>query len=158
MFLIAISFITLLACEKAEVENITANNILGEWRYVRTTKMLSSSVCYDNCLDFDYENSKYKIIFGADGKLTGNVNLLVINGKYTLNNQKQTLNTINSELVISDIQILNKPPQTEADTKILEFLEKSKNLLFETQDNKTTYNYLSVYNSSDEYLFFVRKK
>jgi hypothetical protein len=152
------------ACKQTDIQPININKIMltGEWRYVGKFSHLADYRCIV-CPEFDYEKSIYKVTFKEDGSFDIRINLLIGKGNYV---GKPDINATTTNyfgsIDLTDLQILNKPLETEADS---EFKQNFSNVAMFSQSTKTFnpfgYDELSLTlnkpNSTD-YLVFVRKK
>ncbi len=153
------------ACKQTAIQPIAAAEkvtFLGEWRYVGKFSHLADYRCIV-CPDFDYEKSIYKVTFKEDGTFDIRINLLIGKGNYLAKPDiKSTATNPYGAVNITDLQILNKPLETEADT---EFQQRFRDVISFSQNTKAknTYGYdelnLNLKTSNlSEYLLFVRKK
>ena len=153
------------ACKQTAFQPIASVDkatLSGEWRYVGKFSHATDYRCIV-CPEFDYEKSIYKVTFREDGTFDIRINLLIGKGNYLGKPDiKSTATNYYGEINITDLQILNKPLETEADS---EFQQKFRDINSFSQNTKAnnTFGYdelnfnLKTSNLS-EYLLFVRKK
>ena len=164
IFCIFLFLSSIWACKDADVQLVTQEKITlsGEWRYVGKFSHNADYRCLV-CPEFDYEKSIYRITFKEDGTFDARINLLIGKGNYAGKpNVKATSTNYYGEINITNLQILNKPLETEADG---EFKQKFVDSNSFSQNTKAgnTFGYdelimnLKTSNFS-EYLLFVRKK
>jgi hypothetical protein len=156
---------TFWACKQAEIQPIVSAEkatFLGEWRYVGKFSHSADYRCLI-CPEFDYEKSIYQVTFKEDGTFDIRINLLIGKGNYLVKSDINSTATNSYGTVdIRDLQILNKPFETEADT---EFQQRFRDINSFSQNTKAsnTFGYdellfnLKTSNLS-EYLLFVRKR
>ncbi len=142
-----------LGCSKVSIDSET---IIGEWRYVGTFDHRANYDCY-LCPDFGYEKSIYRINFEADGSFTGNINLLIVDGTYEITQKTSAQNSFDGSIVIKKYRLLNRPPETIADSDFQKLFNAVSyfNLY---KGLPESFDQLTLGNSSDQFLFFVRKK
>jgi hypothetical protein len=157
---------TLWACKKTDIQPVTSKITLsGEWRYVGKFNNATDYLCYV-CPNFDYEKSIYKVTFKEDGTFDIRINLLIGKGNYAGKpNVNATSTLYYGDVGMTNLQILNKPFETEADS---EFQQKFKGVKSFYQSTKTTnpfgYDELNLFLPAStksgiaDYLLFVRKK
>lgn len=152
------------ACKDADIQSVVENKTIlsGEWRYVGEFSHNADYRCII-CPEFDYERSIYKITFKEDGTFDARINLLIGKGNYE---GKPSANATSmnyyGEISITNLQFLNKPLETEADTEFKQKFVESNSFVQNTKANNT-FGYdeliLNLKNSKiNEYLLFVRKK
>jgi hypothetical protein len=152
------------ACKDADNQSVMQEKIAltGEWRYVGKFSHNADYKCLI-CPEFDYEKSIYRITFREDGTFDARINLLIGKGDYAGKpNSNATTTNYFGDINITNLQILNKPPETEADSDFQQKLLDSNSFNQNTKANNT-FGYdelvlnLKTTNLS-EYLLFVRKK
>jgi hypothetical protein len=153
------------ACKQSDIQptiNAEKVTLSGEWRYVGKFSHLADYRCIV-CPEFDYEKSIYKVTFKEDGSFDIRINLLIGKGNYIGKpDTKSTATNYYGEVSISDLQILNKPLETEADS---EFQQNFRDINSFSQNTKAGnlfgYDELGFNlktSKFSEYLLFVRKK
>lgn len=150
---ILVSAIYLLACQ---VKQIEPANLTGEWRYVGNFSHLADYRCII-CPEFDYDKSIYRFTVQEDNTFSTRINLLIGNGKISTTAKESTANTWMGDFRITDLQILNKPYETQADSDFKENFQKAYNYYMSNQ-NSTTYDQLNLTYEANSYLVFVRRK
>jgi hypothetical protein len=164
LFLIlALGFFT--SCETVEIadKSIEApqltKKMTGEWFYVGTFSHLIGYKCIV-CEGYEPEKAIYKMTFNENGSLAGRVNLLIIQGKFELKDTKEdATKNISGSITITDFTLLNKPPQTQADTDFIEIFENASSVYFDVNSSKT-YNILQLTskNKASSFIAMVKKK
>lgn len=156
-YIIAI-FLGLITCFSCiEDKIIPENKLLGEWHYVGTLDNTSTNKCLI-CDNYVFKTSPYYLIFKEDNIYSGRINLLISEGKYELFNQKNTDNKFTGEFKNIEFRILNKPFETEADSKFKVLFEQAEEFEIINKNTSQVYDILNLRSSkSDEYLQFVRK-
>ena len=161
--LLSIFFILLGACSSTKVEpNVLVNKIplTGEWRYVGKYNTAGDYKCII-CPEFDYDKSIYQITFNADGTFSARINFLIGRGTYkSIETSNPSITQSIGDLTITDLQILNKPLETEKDSEFKNNFVKTTTF---TQDIKSInpfgYDELNLFiKNSQNYYVFVRKK
>jgi hypothetical protein len=153
------------ACKQADIQpaiNADKVTLSGEWRYVGKFSHLADYKCIV-CPEFDYEKSIYKVTFKEDGTFDIRINLLIGKGNYAGKpDVNATSTTYYGNVSMKDLQILNKPLETEADS---EFKQNFSNVILFNQNTKAANSFgydeliLSLNKPySTDYLLFVRKK
>ncbi len=160
-------FLSILwACKKTDIQpNTNKITLLGEWRYVGKFNTAADYLCYV-CPNFDYEKSIYKVIFKEDGSFDIRINLLIGKGNYTGKpNVNATAPLYYGDVSITNLQILNKPFETETDSEFQQRFREVKSFYQSTKtDNPFGYDELHLFvpapnkYSGADYLIFVRKK
>lgn len=115
------------------------------------------------CPEFDYEKSIYRITFKEDGTFDTIINRLIGKGNYAGKpNANATSTNYYGEINITNLQILNKPPEAEADGDFKQKLVDSISFRQNTEaENTFGYDELIMNLKTSnlyEYLLFVRKK
>lgn len=152
-YFLFISVIFLFSCK---VENVSPKSISGEWKYVGDFSSLASYKCLV-CPEFDYDKSIYSVTFNNDNTFNARINLLIGKGNFENSPLELNENYTSGKFSIKNLQILNKPPQTEADSYYMDKLELAKSYLISPSDN-TAYDMLQLAYKDTSYLLFVRKK
>jgi hypothetical protein len=153
------------ACKQADIQpaiNADKVSLSGEWRYVGKFSHLADYKCIV-CPEFDYEKSIYKVTFKEEGTFDIRINLLIGKGNYLGKaDANATATTYYGIVSMTDLQILNKPLETEADS---EFKQNFSNTAMFSQSTKAInpFGYDELVLSLDkpyatDYLLFVRKK
>lgn len=146
---------SLLSCK--ENTAVPENKFLGEWHYVGTLDNTTTNKCLI-CDNYVFKTSPYFIIFNEDNTYSGRINLLISEGRYELINLKKTDNKLTGEFKNLEFRILNKPFETEADSKFKLQFENTEEFEIIYKGSSQTYDILNLKSSkSDEYLQFVRK-
>lgn len=152
------------ACKDAGVQNIIENKatLSGEWRYVGKYSHAADYLC-TVCPSFDYEKSIYNITFKEDGTFDIKINLLIGKGSYVSKpSANATLANYFGEITITNLQILNKPLEMEADSefkqKILDSISFSQNINAKNIFGFDEFVLNQKGSNNSEYLLFVRKK
>jgi hypothetical protein len=153
------------ACRQTAIQPIVSAEELtlsGEWRYVGKFSHSADYRCII-CPEFDYEKSIYKVTFKEDGTFDIRINLLIGKGNYSGKlDIKSTATNSYGAINITDLQILNKPLETEADTKFQQRFRDINSFNQNTKANNTFgYDELNLNlktSNLSEYLLFVRKK
>jgi hypothetical protein len=145
--------LNLSSCEQATP---AAEELKGEWRYVGTFSHLADYTCLV-CPDFDYEKSLYRITFSDSSRLSARINLLIATGTYLVFPQEKMNGNDLGKFELTQLQILNKPPETAEDSQFQNRLRNS-NSYYVVYENDGPYDYLQLQFSENEYLYFVRKK
>jgi hypothetical protein len=156
-YIIAI-FLGLITCFSCiEDKIIPENTLLGEWHYVGTLDNTSTNKCLI-CDNYVFKTSPYYLIFKEDNIYSGRINLLISEGKYELLKKKNTDNKYTGEFKNIEFRILNKPFETEADSKFKVLFEQAEEFEIINKNTSQVYDILNLRSSkSDEYLQFVRK-
>ena len=164
IFYISLILSSFWACKDNDVQPITQNKALlsGEWRYVGKFNKAANYLC-TVCPTFNYEKSIYRITFKDDGTFDAKINLLIGKGNYTGNPSINATSTnYYGEINITNLQILNKPFETENDGEFQLNFKDSKAFGQNIKANNSFgYDELSLsFKTSNlsEYLLFVRKK
>ncbi len=147
--------IGLFACKGSITVN--PNSIADEWFYVGTFDNRANYACYI-CGGVNYEESIYKITFDQKGKFTGKINLLIAEGTYEISNTAAESYSLRGEIKIPKLQILNKPYETEEDSKFQALFASAEYFALNTGDKNQEFDQLSLGNKGNEFLLFVRKK
>lgn len=150
------TILILCACTACETNQPPLLPLAGEWRYVGTFDHRADYICLV-CNEFDYDKSLYQITFNGDKAFTAKINLLLAEGSYQNNRERYEENQEWGYFSVTDLRILNKPPETEADGIF------QQNLLDAKQYNLVTagdgeYDFLQLQFEEYKYLYFVRKK
>jgi hypothetical protein len=154
------------ACKKTDIQPaINEVTLSGEWRYVGKFNTAADYLCYV-CPTFDYEKSIYKVTFKEDGTFYIRINLLIGKGNYAGKpNVNATTTLYYGDVSMTNLQILNKPFETEADSEFQQRFKEVKSFYLSTKtDNPFGYDELGLYlpastkSSTSDYLIFVRKK
>jgi hypothetical protein len=154
------------ACKKTDIQPaINEVTLSGEWRYVGKFNTAADYLCYV-CPTFDYEKSIYKVTFKEDGTFYIRINLLIGKGNYAGKPDKNATATLYyGDVSMTNLQILNKPFETEADSEFQQRFKEVKSFYLSTKtDNPFGYDELGLYlpastkSSTSDYLIFVRKK
>lgn len=133
------------------------NSMLGEWHYVGNFGNLTDYKCLV-CEDFDYEKSKYNLIFNADNTYSARINLLIAQGTFTYKTLNFNKLFESGDFENTKLQILNKPPQTEADSKFIELFEKSNSFYLTIKSDNDKYSLLNLsIKGQNGYLLFAKK-
>ncbi len=133
------------------------NSILGDWHYVGTFSNLVDYRCLV-CEDYDYEKSKYNLLFNADNTYSARINLLIAQGTFTFKTLNFNKLFENGDFENTKLQILNKPPQTEADSKFIELFEKSNSFYATIKSGNDKFSLLNLSKKGqNEYLLFAKK-
>lgn len=152
--LIVFLFFGLFQCDEPEVN--AENSFAGEWRYVGTFNHTTDYKCYV-CSDFDYEKSLYRLTFNDDKSYTAKINLLIGKGEYNTSVEKSENDYVSGTFENLNLQILNKPYETEADSKFQSMFMEANNFVLSTNSNGYDYDELILGSNNNEYLLFVRK-
>ena len=141
--------------------------IAGEWRYVNQFVQDKEGVCLI-CPDFDFEKAENKLVLNQDQSINCRLGALIIEGNYS---SKELSNNFNPQIYrdlflakgdfkINTFTVLNKPYQTEAQTKLINTIQNSTSYYLYTniQTSLLPYDQLKLYFTANDYLFFVRKK
>ncbi len=164
LFLVIIAYF-LFACETIEVAEKPieatqlAKSMTGEWYYVGTFSHLADYKCLI-CEGFDESKAIYKMTFKEDGTFSGRVNLLITQGKYSLKDTKEDLQkNISGTITVSELNFLNKPPQTQADTDFIDTFENASSIYMDVNSSKS-YNLLQFTskNKPNTYIVMAKKK
>lgn len=156
LLLIFLGLITCFSCSENTVN--PENNFLGEWHYAGTLDNTSTNKCLV-CDNYVFKTSPYYFIFNEDYTYSGRINLLISEGRYELTNLKKTDNKVTGEFKNIDFRILNKPFETEADSKFKALFEQTEEFEIINKNTSQIYDILNLKSSkSDEYLQFVRKE
>jgi hypothetical protein len=147
-------FLGVFQCNKSEIS--VENALLGEWRYVGTFSHTTDYKCYV-CSDFDYEKSLYRLTFTDDKSFTAKINLLIGKGEYTTSIEKSENEQVWGTFENLNLQILNKPYETEADAKFQSMFIEANNFMISTNSSGHDYDELILGSNNSEYLLFVRK-
>jgi hypothetical protein len=157
-------FIIILgACSSTKVEPTVSINkipLTGEWRYVGKYSVLADYKCLV-CPEFNYDKSIYQITFNADGTFTARINLLIGKGTYTgKENATSTTTQSSGDLTITELQILNRPLETEKDSEFKDNFSKTSTFYQDIKgSNPFGYDELSLHiQKSTNYMILVRKK
>ncbi len=156
MYKILLTFLIfgVFQCDKTEVN--AENVLVGEWRYVGTFNGLTSYKC-EVCENFDFEKSIYRLNFLDANNYTAKINLLNATGEYSISfdgtNTEVSMGTFEN----LNMQILNKPYETEADSKFQTLFAESTNFSLSPKNAKQTFDELRLGSNNSEYLLFVRK-
>ncbi len=137
-------FLLLVSCSKS-TEVLPSSEIIGEWRYVGNFSHLADYKCLI-CPNYDYENEKYQVTFSSNGEITAKVNLLIVKGKYSIQNNKLTIHSFDR---------LNKPAETLQDGSFINDFLRANVFLINQFDSQ--YKSLQVNITNENYLLFVRK-
>ena len=141
--------------------------IAGEWKFVN---QFSENKVYDCllCADFIFEKAENTLTLHKDLTVNAKIGTLILKGTYSFNEESNTFNpqiyrdlfSAKGVLAIKTFDLINKPPQTEAQTKLIESIKNTNNYILYTniQQSLQVYDQLKMYYSPTEYLFFVRKK
>lgn len=155
LLLIFLGLITCFSCIEDKI--IPENTLLGEWHYVGTLDNTSTNKCLV-CDNYVFKTSPYYFLFNEDNTYSGRINLLISEGRYELTNLKKTDNKLTGEFKNIDFRILNKPFETETDSKIKILFENAEEFEIINKNTSQEYDFLNLKTSkSDEYLQFVRK-
>ena len=165
LFFIFLLISTSWGCKETTIEptmNFDKVSLSGEWHYVGNFSRTSNYSC-TVCSTYDYEKSLYKITFKEDGTFDARINRLIGNGTYVGKpNANATATNYFGDVDITNLQILNKPPETEADGEFQQKLLDTGSFNQNTKANNTFgYDELMLNSKnvqSSEYLLFVRKK
>lgn len=152
--LITFLFFGVFQCDNTEV--IAEKGLSGEWRYVGTFNHTTDYTCYV-CSDFDYEKSIYRLTFNDDKSYTAKINLLVGKGEYTTSIEKSENDFVSGTFENLNLQILNKPYETEEDSKFQSMYLEANNFALSTNVRGHDYDELILGSNNNEYLLFVRK-
>lgn len=153
------------ACETVEITGKSidpsqfSKKLTGEWFYVGTFSHLVDYKCIV-CEGTEPEKAIYKMTFKEDGTLSGRVNALIAQGKFSLKDTKEDAsNNITGSITITDFTFLNKPPQTQDDTEFIEIFENASSVYFDVNSSKT-YDILQLTskNKSSSFIAMVKKK
>lgn len=145
---------SLLSCK--ENTAIPQNKFLGEWHYVGTLDNTTTNKCLI-CDNYKFKPSQYYLIFKSDKTYSGRINLLISEGKYEIVNQKNLDEKFTGEFKNLEFRILNKPFETEADSKFKMLFEQAEEFEIISKNSTQAYDILNLSSSkSDEYLQFVR--
>lgn len=147
-------FLGVFQCNKSEIN--AENALLGEWRYVGTFSHTTDYTCYV-CSDFDYEKSLYRLTFNDDKSYSAKINLLIGKGEYTTSIEKSEEEYISGTFENLTLQILNKPYETEADSKFQSMYVEANNFVISTKSEGHNFDELILGSNNNEYLLFVRK-
>jgi hypothetical protein len=147
-------FLGVFQCDKPEVN--AESVLVGEWRYVGTFSHRADYVCYV-CDNFDYIKSIYRINFEDANNYSANINLLTAKGVYNIGLDQNDGSVVSGTFENIDMQILNKPIETPADTKVKNMLLESTSFYISLNSSKKGYDELTLSSNNDEYLLFVRK-
>ncbi len=155
---------SLWACKDANVQTITENKakLSGEWRYVGRFSHAADYKCII-CPDYDYEKSIYRITFNEDGTFDARINFLIGKGNYLGKpNSNATPTNYYGDINITNLQIINKPSETEADGAFQQrFLDSNSFSQNTKAGNSFGFDELNLNlktSNLSEYLLFVRKK
>lgn len=118
--LFVVLFMAFMACEKTATT--PEKKLLGEWVYVGTFDSRQSYDCF-LCEGFEPADSIYSINFLTESNYSGRVNLLLVKGEYVLSDIKNTDKGFTSGFENINMEILNKPYETEADSKVKGLVE-----------------------------------
>lgn len=133
------------------------NSILGEWHCVGTFSQLEDYKCLV-CEDYDYEKSKYTLFFNSDSTYSAKIKLLITQGTYSCKNLNFSKLYETSVFVNTKLQILSKPPQTEADTKFIAFFKNTNSFCVTIKSGKDKFSLLNLSKKGlNEYLLFAKK-
>lgn len=164
IFCIFLFLSSIWACKDAVIQPVTMDKVTlsGEWRYVGKFSHNADYRCLI-CPEFEYEKSIYRITFKEDGTFDTRINLLIGKGNYAGKpNVNATSTNYYGEINIINLQILNKPLETEDDGEFKLKLVDSNSF---TQNTKANNSFgfdellLNLKTSNlSEYLLFVRKK
>lgn len=152
--LIVFLFLGLFQCDEPEVN--ADKSLAGEWRYVGTFNHTTNYKCYV-CSDFNYEKSLYRLTFKEDKSYTAKINLLVGKGEYTTSIEKSENDFVSGTFENLNLQILNKPYETEADSKFQSMFIDANNFILSINSNGHQYDELILGSNNIEFLLFVRK-
>lgn len=103
------------------------NSILREWHYVGIFSHLEDYKCLV-CEDYDCKKSKYTLFFNSDKTYSAKINVLIAQGTFSFKNLNFIKLYETGSFVNTKLQILNKPPQTEADTKFIALFKNTNSL------------------------------
>lgn len=133
------------------------NSILGEWHYVGTFSHLEDYKCLV-CEDYDYEKSKYTLFLNSDSTYSAKINLLIAQGTFSFKNHNFSKLYETGAFVNTKLQILNKPPQTEADSKFIELFKNSNSFYVTIKSGNDKFSLLNLSKKGqNEYLLFAKK-
>lgn len=152
--LIVFLFFGLFQCDKPGV--YAEKSLVGEWRYVGTFNHTTEYSCYV-CSDFDYEKSLYRLTFNDDKSYTAKINLLIGKGEYTTSVEKSENDHVSGTFENLNLQILNKPYETDADSKFQSMFMEANYFVLNTNSMRHNYDELILGSNNSEYLLFVRK-
>lgn len=141
-------------CDKPEVN--AESVLVGEWRYVGTFSHRADYVCYV-CDNFDYNKSIYRINFEDANTYSANINLLSAKGVYNVGLDQNDGSVVSGTFENNEMQILNKPFETAADSKVKNMLLESTGFYISLNTEEKGYDELTLSSNNDEYLLFVRK-
>ena len=147
-------FLGVFQCDKTEIS--AEKGLVGEWRYVGTFSNLADYKCFV-CDDFDYEESIYKLTFADANNYTAKINLLIAKGEYNTSFDVVNGKEINGTFENLNMQILNKPYETEADSKFQSMFVESTNFSLSLKSGNKAFDQLTLASNNNEYLLFVRK-
>jgi hypothetical protein len=147
-------FLGVFQCDKTEIS--AEKGLAGEWRYVGTFSNLADYKCFV-CDDFDYEKSIYKLTFADANNYTAKISLLVAKGEYNTSFDVVNDKEMNGTFENLNMQILNKPYETEADSKFQSMFVESTNFSLSLKSGNNAFDQLTLASNNNEYLLFVRK-
>ncbi len=149
-----IIFLAFNACEKTATT--PEKTLLGEWVYAGTFDSRQSYKCYV-CEGFEPSASIYSINFLTESNYSGRVNLLLIKGEYVLSDIKNTEKGFTAGFENINMEILNKPYETEADSKVKTLLETANKVEIKTKSTNQSGDILILNSDDFEFLVFARK-
>ena len=152
--LFLVLFLAFMACEKASTS--PEKTLLGEWAYVGTFDSRQSYDCF-LCEGFEPSATLYSINFLAETNYSGRVNLLLVRGEYMLSDIKITDKGFTAGFENINMEILNKPYETEADSKVKTLLENANKVEIKTKSTDQSRDILILSSDDFEFLVFARK-
>ena len=152
IFKFVLLLLVITACDTSTIA--TNQTLKGEWRYVGTFNEMLQRPCLI-CDDFDYDKALYRITYDTESIFTGRINLLIVKGVYKLGSSAEADYALTGTLAIEQMDILNKPPETEADGKFqTEFLKAKSFKLWKEDGGK--YRQLSLDIGDNEFMLFAQ--
>jgi hypothetical protein len=88
---------------------------------------------------------------------TAKINLLTGRGEYSTSVEKSENDSVSGTFENLNLQILNKPYETEADSKFQSMFIEANNFVLSTNSRSHDYDELILGSNNNEYLLFVRK-
>lgn len=147
-------FFGVFQCDRNEI-NAEAG-LVGEWRYVGTFNNLADYKCFV-CEEFEFEKSLYRLNFTDERNYTAKINLLNGKGEYNVSFDNSEAEIKNGTFENLNLQILNKPYETEADSKFQAMFLEAIYFSYSPKKENQEYDQLSLSSNNNEYLLFVRK-
>ncbi|HLO45704.1 MAG TPA: hypothetical protein VK175_15300 [Leadbetterella sp.] len=152
--LVAFLFFGVFQCDRSEIDAETG--LSGEWHYVGTFSHLADYKCFV-CDDYDYDKSLYRIRFSDANNYTAKINLLNAKGEYNVSFENSDSENMSGTFENLNLQILNKPYETEADGKFQAMFLEATNFGIVPKQDGQKYDQLMLGSNNSEYLLFVRK-